>query len=326
MGRSEEKRYFRAASRVEAKRRQRRLAERNVSERSFYHRSEFKMADVNEALVRSVLQEVLSRIGGSASSASAVGGGVAPKSYAGRYGIFEDPYEAIEAANEAYDQLSYRKIAERKKMIDEIRRICIEQSVELGTMEMEETKLGRLEHKIDKLLNVGYNAQGVEALSSEVFSGDYGLTVIEHAPFGVIGAITPVTHSLPTIANNSINMIAAGNTVVFNPHPNGKRIAVEGVKRFNQAIYANYGIDNLMCAMVNPTLETADVIFKHKKINLLVVTGGEGVARAAMAQSKRAIVAGPGNPPVVVDETADLGQQPSLPGGKRSFRRQFRLR
>ena len=224
------------------------------------------MADVNEALVRSVLQEVLSRIGGSASSASAVGGGVAPKSYAGRYGIFDDPYEAIEAANEAYDQLSYRKIAERKKMIDEIRRICIEQSVELGTMEMEETKLGRLEHKIDKLLNVGYNAQGVEALSSEVFSGDYGLTVIEHAPFGVIGAITPVTHSLPTIANNSINMIAAGNTVVFNPHPNGKRIAVEGVKRFNQAIYANYGIDNLMCAMANPTLETADVIFKHKNI------------------------------------------------------------
>ncbi len=263
------------------------------------------MAEVNEALVRSVLQEVLSRLGGSASSASAVGT-AAPKSYAGRYGLFEDPNEAVEAANEAYDQLSRRTIAERKKMIDQIRRICIEQSVELGTMEMQETKIGRLEHKIDKLLNVGYNAQGVEALSSEVFSGDYGLTVIEHAPFGVIGAVTPVTHSLPTIANNSINMIAAGNTVVFNPHPSGRKVAVEGVKRFNQAIYAEFGIDNLMCAMVNPTLQTADVIFKHKNINLLVVTGGAGVVRAAMSQTKRAIVAGPGNPPVVVDETADL--------------------
>lgn len=263
------------------------------------------MADINENLVRSVLEEVLARLGGSASAASAVGG-AAPKSYAGRYGIFDDPEEAIAAAREAYEQLSTRKIAERKKMLDQIRRICIEQSVELGTMEMEETKIGRLEHKIDKLLNVGYNAQGVEALTSEVFSGDYGLTVIEHAPFGVIGAVTPVTHSLPTIANNSINMIAAGNTVVFNPHPSGRKIAVEGVRRFNQAIYAEFGIDNLMCAMANPTLETADVIFKHPKVNLLVVTGGAGVANAAMSQRKRAIVAGPGNPPVVVDETADL--------------------
>ncbi|MCF0233593.1 MAG: aldehyde dehydrogenase family protein, partial [Thermoguttaceae bacterium] len=167
------------------------------------------MAEVNEALVRSVLEEVMARLGGGAAS-SAIGAGVAPKSYAGRYGVFTDPNEAVAAAREAYEQLSTRKIAERKKMLDEIRRICIEQSVELGTAEMEETKIGRLEHKIDKLLNVGYNAQGVEALSSEVFSGDYGLTVIEHAPFGVIGAVTPVTHSLPTIANNSINMIAAG--------------------------------------------------------------------------------------------------------------------
>ena len=264
------------------------------------------MAEVNEALVRSVLQEVMSRLGGSTSAASAVGGDVAPKSYAGRYGVFDDPNEAILAAREAFEQLSRRTIAERKKMLDEIRRICIEQSVELGTKELEETKIGRLQHKIDKLLNVGYNAQGVEALSSEVFSGDYGLTVIEHAPFGVIGAITPSTHSLPTIANNSINMIAAGNTVVFNPHPNASKIATEGVRRFNQAIYAEYGIDNLMTVIPTPTLQTADVIFKHPKINLLVVTGGEGGVKAAMAQSKRAIVAGPGNPPVVVDETADL--------------------
>ena len=183
------------------------------------------MAEVNEALVRSVLQEVLSRLDRSASSASALGGG-ASKSYAGRYGLFDDPHEAVDASRDAFEELSRRTIAERKKMLVQIRRICIEQSVELGTMEMQETKIGRLEHKIEKLLNVGYNAQGVEALSAEVFSGDHGLTVIEHAPFGVIGAITPVTHSLPTIANNSINMIAAGNTVVFNPHPSGKNVAI----------------------------------------------------------------------------------------------------
>ena len=262
------------------------------------------MQGINETLIKSVIEEVLSKLGGAAVS-NAVGS-CAGKSYKGRYGLFNDPDEAVAASREAFEELSARTRAERKKMLDCIRRICIEQCVELGTMEMEETKIGRLEHKIDKLLNVGYNAQGVEALSSEVFSGDYGLTVIEHAPFGVIGAVTPVTHSLPTVANNSINMIAAGNTVVFNPHPSGKKIAAEGVRRFNQAIFAEFGIDNLASLIVEPTLESADRIFKHPLVNLLVVTGGPGVAKAAMSQTKRAIVAGPGNPPVVVDESADL--------------------
>ncbi len=262
------------------------------------------MQGINEELVRNVIEEVLSKLGKTQADLCNVGS--SSPSYKGRYGLFTDANEAVLAAREAFEELSRRTRAERKQMIQHIRRICIEDSIELGTMEMAETKIGRVEHKIDKLRNVGYNAQGVEALTSEVYSGDYGLTVIEHAPFGVIAAITPVTHSLPTVANNSINMIAAGNTVVFNPHPGGKKVAAEGVQRFNKAIYAEHGIDNLMSLIVEPTLDSADKLFKHPLINLLVVTGGAGVAKAAMSQQKRAIVAGPGNPPVVVDESADL--------------------
>ncbi len=143
-------------------------------------------------------------------------------------------------------------------------------------------------------------------MRSEVFSGDHGLAVIEHAPFGVIGAITPVTHSLPTITGNAVNMIAAGNTLVVNPHPAGKRVATEGVRRFNEAIARDLGIDNLICVISEPTLESAEQIFKHRDIAMICVTGGPAVARAALNSGKRAVVAGPGNPPVVVDETADL--------------------
>ena len=143
-------------------------------------------------------------------------------------------------------------------------------------------------------------------MRSEIFSGDHGLAVIEHAPFGVIAAITPVTHSLPTVTGNAVSMIAAGNTLVVNPHPSGRRVAAEGIRRYNEAIYRDLGIDNLISLIVEPTLETAAALFKHPAVNLICVTGGPGVARAAMAQPKRAIVAGPGNPPVVVDETADL--------------------
>src|SRR5205814_6619565 len=130
--------------------------------------------------------------------------------------------------------------------IGTIRRISIEQCVELGTMEMEETKIGRLEHKIEKLKTLGERTPGVEFMRSECFSGDHGLAVIEHAPFGVVLAITPVTHSLPTITGNAVSMIAAGNAVVVNPHPSGKRVAVEGVRRFNEAIRKKVGIDNLI--------------------------------------------------------------------------------
>jgi len=253
---------------------------------------------VDEVLIRNVVAQVLAEVGPPPPVTS---GG-----HAGRHGVFRDADEAIAAASEAYNQLCERGMEDRKRIIDHIRRISVDQCVELGTMEMEETKIGRLEHKFEKLKTLGEKTPGVEFMKSEVYSGDRGLAVIEHAPFGVIGAITPVTHSLPTITGNAVNMIAAGNTLVVNPHPSGKRVAAEGVRRFNEAIHADMGIDNLICVIAEPTLETADIIFKHRDVKLICVTGGPGVARAALNSGKRAIVAGPGNPPVVIDETADL--------------------
>lgn len=256
-----------------------------------------------EQLVRSVVEEVLTQL----RSSPGAGSLAAPRrNSGGQRGVFADVNEAVTAARQAFEQLSERTIEDRKRIIDHVRRISIDQRVELGTMEMEETKIGRLEHKIEKLQTLGQRAPGVEFMRSEVFSGDHGLAVIEHAPFGVIGAITPVTHSLPTITGNAVSMIASGNTLVVNPHPSGKRVAAEGVRRFNDAIYRDLGIDNLICVIAEPTLESADGIFKHRDVAMICVTGGPAVARAALASSKRAVVAGPGNPPVVVDETADL--------------------
>ncbi len=254
----------------------------------------------NEELIRSVVREVLSHIQGGPSPVNGHGG------YVGRHGVFTCVNEAVAAASEAFERLSERSLEDRKRIIDHIRRISIDQSVELGTMEMEETKIGRLVHKIEKLKTLGERTPGVEFMRSEVFSGDHGLAVIEHAPFGVIGAITPVTHSLPTITGNAVSMIAAGNTLVVNPHPSGKRVAAEGVRRFNEAIHRDLGIDNLICVIAEPTLESADAIFHHRDVAIICVTGGPAVARAALNSGKRAVVAGPGNPPVVVDETADL--------------------
>src|SRR5262249_29536265 len=194
----------------------------------------------------------------------------------------------------------------RRKAVECVRKICKEQAETLGREELEETKIGRLPHKIEKLQVIADRIPGVEFLKTEAYSGENGISLIEYAPFGVIGVITPVTHSLPTLACNAINMLAAGNALVCNPHPSGARIACKGVRLFNQAIHQAIGLDSLMTIIEQPTLESAQSIFDSRDVRMLCVTGGPAVGRAALRSPKRAIVAGPGNPPVVVDETADL--------------------
>ncbi len=257
---------------------------------------------MTEDIIRNVVQEVLAQMGNGAS----LGNGKAPSRASGNLGCFPTADDAVSAADAAFRAFRTRPLEDRKKAVDCIRKICVDQAEELGRLELEETKIGRLDHKIGKLRDAIPRVPGVEYLRTDNDSGDGGLTLTDYAPFGVIGAITPVTHSLPTLAGNAINMLAAGNTVVFNAHPSGAKIAAEGVRRFNKAIREAIGIENLLTIIDPPTLESANDLFKHRGVRLLVVTGGPAVARAALASNKRAIVAGPGNPPVVVDATACL--------------------
>ena len=259
---------------------------------------------MTEDLIRSVVQQVLSQMGGAAANSNGsarAGGGPS-----GKYGVYPTADACVTAAERAFQEYRTRPLADRKAAVDCIRTICVEQAEELGKLELEETKIGRLDHKIAKLRDAIPRVPGVEHLRTENWSGDNGLTLTDYAPFGVIGAITPVTHSLPTLAGNAINMLAAGNTVVVNAHPSGAKVAAEGVRRFNKAILRAIGIDDLLTIIDPPTLESAAALFDHRGVRLLVVTGGPQVARAALSSKRRAIVAGPGNPPVVVDATACL--------------------
>jgi aldehyde dehydrogenase len=253
---------------------------------------------VSDELIRNVVQEVLSHMRNRH---------VRPANgKAKHWGVFDDVSAAVAAAADAQRQFENHGLEERRKAVHCIRRICIEQAEPLGREEFEETKIGRLKHKIEKLTVCGDKIPGVEFLRTEACSGENGISLTDYAPFGVIGVVTPVTHSLPTLACNAINMLAAGNALVCNPHPSGARVACHGVELFNRAINDVIGINNLITIIGTPTLESAQAIFDHRDVRLLCVTGGPAVGRAALRSLKRAIVAGPGNPPVVVDETADL--------------------
>lgn len=255
---------------------------------------------IDERQIQAIVQQVIAELGGQRTKAET------GTSAGGQYGQFARIEDAISAAEQAFRILQETSLETRGKMIAAIRKNCLDNVELLAKMGAEETGIGNWEDKINKHIVAATKSPGLEDLRAEAITGDHGLTVTELAPYGVIASITPMTNPSETIINNGIIMIAAGNAVVFNAHPNAKRVTMKAVELVNRAIVSAGGPDNLLTGVLEPTLETAAVLMKDPRVRLLVVTGGGGVVKAAMSSGKKVIAAGPGNPPVVVDETADL--------------------
>lgn len=221
-------------------------------------------------------------------------------------GCFADMEDAIKASKAAFNEFKSVSIATRRQMISSIRDACRRKAGDLSRIAVDETGYGRYEDKVRKNILAADKTPGYEDLEPTAYTGDDGFTLLERAPFGVVAAITPVTNATETLICNGIGMIAGGNTVVFNPHPAAKRSAIYTVDLMNHAIVSAGGPPNLIITIAEPTIETGQKLMKHPGIGLLVVTGGPAVVKAAMNSGKRVVAAGPGNPPVVVDETADI--------------------
>ena len=221
-------------------------------------------------------------------------------------GVFATVDDAVKAAATAYRELDGMSLEGRQKIIASIRESMLEHAGELAHHAHLETGLGRVEHKVIKNRLVASKTSGTEVLTAHAVTGDNGLTLTEYAPYGVIGAITPTTNPTSTIICNTIAMLSAGNSIVFNVHPNARECSMANVRLLHRAIIRGGGPSNLVTTVAEPSIESAQALMNHKGVRLLAVTGGSGVVRQAMTSGKRAICAGPGNPPVVVDATADL--------------------
>jgi acyl-CoA reductase-like NAD-dependent aldehyde dehydrogenase len=222
-------------------------------------------------------------------------------------GVFDCINQAIDAGFTAQKQyVKTYQLKDREQIITAIRQAVVKEKEYLAKLVFEETKLGNYQDKIAKHELVALGTPGIEDLNTAAFSGDNGLTIVEQAPFGLIGAVTPVTNPTETIINNSISMLAAGNAVVFNVHPSSKRACAYVVSLINQAIKAVGGPLNLVTMVKDPSLETIKQLSQSPKVKLLVGTGGPGLVSMLLKSGKKAIGAGAGNPPVIVDETADL--------------------
>ncbi|GAB4272231.1 MAG: aldehyde dehydrogenase EutE [Candidatus Rifleibacteriota bacterium] len=247
-----------------------------------------------------IVQEVIKRINSSGLSAEKV-----QPATNGR-GIFHSVDDAVAAADKAQKQLLDLPLKTREKMIANMRKRAMEKVEDLARFANQETGYGRVEDKIQKNKLVIEKTPGVEDLQPEAYSGDHGMTLLERAPYGVIGAITPSTNPTATVICNAIGMVAAGNGVVFAPHPAAAKCSQFAMSLLNDAIAEVGGPETLLTTVLEPSIENAQKIMTHPGIRLLTVTGGPGVVAAASKSRKKYIAAGPGNPPAVVDETADL--------------------
>ncbi len=258
--------------------------------------------EVDRDQVKKIVEEVVRRMAaGQAAHAE-------PRPVAGRDGVYDRVDDAVEAATRAYQKWRNTPMAKKAECIEAMRKVSLEHAREMADYAYAETGLGRPEDKVKKNILQAQKTPGLEDLQPRSMTGDRGLTLVENAPFGVLCSVTPTTNPVATIINNSISMLAAGNAVVFAPHPRAKGCSTKMMGLLNRAIAACGGPDTLLTTVAEPSLETSQALMVHPGIRVLVVTGGPGVVKQALKSGKKAIAAGPGNPPVVVDQTADLAR------------------
>ena len=271
------------------------------------------MANLTDAEIQAIISKVKTRVAhgdieGKAGPAIAAADALKPADAQLGDGVFATVDEAVAAAKRSFQTYQAAGLDTRKHIIETIRVSMREHNERLAYMARQETGLGRADDKVLKNALVIDKTPGPEDLEPRVVTGDYGMVVTEYAPYGVVGAITPMTNPTSTIINNSIAILSAGNSCVFNVHPSAKNVSVENVKLLNRAIASAGGPANLVTCVAVPTLQSAQALMWHPDVRVLLVTGGPAVVREALKTPKKVIAAGPGNPPAVVDQTADIAK------------------
>ena len=263
------------------------------------------MAQIDEKQIEEIVSQVLKTLqqGGSAAVQPTFSAGASSSS---RAGVFATAAEAIAAAKTAQAAFVKLGFAKRREIIEAIKEVSLANAERLADLAVQDTNMGNAAHKVMKNEGAVTLSPGVDDLISEAISGDSGTLLIEYVPFGVINSITPTTNPTSTVINHAIIMLSAGNSVVFSPHPNARDCTEETMHVINEAIVKAGAPPNLLTSVENASLRTAKEIMEHPDIAMLVATGGASVVKAALSSGKKTIAAGPGNPPAIIDETADV--------------------
>ncbi len=135
---------------------------------------------------------------------------------------------------------------------------------------------------------------------------DGGRIIKVPKPAGVIFALVPSTNPIATIYFKLLSALMTRNAIVISPHPAAREGSVDAVKTLAQAAEDAGAPEGVIQAIENPTIPLVDEFMKSDKTDVILATGGTPMVRAAYSSANPAIGVGPGNAPVLVDDTVDL--------------------
>lgn len=182
---------------------------------------------------------------------------------------------------------------------------------ELAKLAVEETGIGRVHYKILKNL---FGSEGTWASIKDektvgIVARDERRGIVEVAtPFGVVAGIIPTTNPTSTALFKSLISVKGRNAIVISPHPRAKKCIGATVEVLRRAIERAGGPPDLVIALASPTIESTGALMKHKKVAVILATGGTGLVQAAYSSGKPAYGVGPGNVPCYVDRSADIAE------------------
>src|SRR5215831_3338565 len=214
---------------------------------------------IDERRVQAIVAEVLSRIDAGDSAAATA---------TQTPGVHADLEAAITGARDAFRAFDATSLETRHAIVSSIRDTLAANVDTLSRLAVEETGLGRAEDKRVKNQLVIDRTPGPEDLEPLAWTGDHGLTLMERAPYGPIAVITPVTNPSETIINNGISMIAGGNTCVFCPHPNARRVSTLTIDLINRAARRAGAPEPLLHSVAEPSLDVAKAMLRYPGIRL----------------------------------------------------------
>jgi acetaldehyde dehydrogenase/alcohol dehydrogenase len=186
----------------------------------------------------------------------------------------------------------------------------LSQAQHLARLAIEETRLGVLEDKaIKNMVAMEFVYDYVRDKRTVGIIREFperGL--VEFAePIGLIFSITPITNPTSTVLFKCIMAIKTRNAVIFGPHPKAWRCCAEAVRIMYETAVAHGAPEGVFTCLDTPTVPDNVYLMHHKDVRLIDATGGPGAVNAAYSSGKPALGVGPGNTPVYLEKTADIG-------------------
>lgn len=201
-----------------------------------------------------------------------------------------------------------------------IAKVVYNNSVELAEMAVEETGMGRVDHKIAKNKGkakiIWADMKGEKSVGIIDRDEITGITKVAK-PMGVIGSITPTTNPIVTPMCNAMFAIKGRNSVVISPHPRSKKCSYYTVELINQELAKMGAPDNLVQCIKEPSVEASGLVMKLADV--CISTGGMGMVRAAYSSGKPAFGVGAGNVQCIIDDDVDFDKVTEMVISGREF-------